>query len=82
LLVYALVSLAAWRAQSLDVRERGDRPFNLPGGALIPFVSVAAMAAIVTTLSALEWAAIGIALALLVALYAFLRVRRRGAIQD
>jgi APA family basic amino acid/polyamine antiporter len=81
-LVYALVGLAAWRAQSLDVRERGDRPFNLPGGALIPFVSVAAMAAIVTTLSALEWAAIGVALALLVALYAFLRVRRRGAIQD
>ncbi len=81
-LVYALVSLAAWRAQSLDLRERGDRPFNMPGGALIPFVSVAAMAAIVTTLSALEWAAIGVALALLVALYAFLRVRRRGAIQD
>ena len=81
-LVYALVSLAAWRAQSLDLRERGDRPFNLPGGALIPFVSVAAMAAIVTTLSALEWAAIGVALALLVALYAFLRVRRRGATQD
>ena len=81
-LVYALVSLAAWRAQSLDLRERGDRPFNLPGGALIPFVSVAAMAAIVTTLSALEWAAIGVALALLVALYAFLQVRRRGATQD
>jgi len=81
-LVYALVSLAAWRAQSLDVRERGDRPFNLPGGAMIPFISVAAMAAIVTTLSTLEWAAIGVALALLVALYAFLRFRRRGAIQD
>jgi APA family basic amino acid/polyamine antiporter len=78
-LVYALVGLAAWRAQSLDIRERGDRPFNLPGGALIPVVSVAAMAAIVTTLTALEWAAIGIALALLVALYGFLRLRRSGA---
>lgn len=77
-LVYALVSLAAWRAQSRDLRERGGRPFNLPGGALIPVVSVAAMAAIVTTLTALEWAAIGIALCLLVALYAFLRLRRAG----
>jgi APA family basic amino acid/polyamine antiporter len=75
-LVYALVSLAAWRAQSRDLRERGDRPFQLPGGALIPAVAVAAMAAIVTTLSALEWTAIGIALALLVVIYAFLLLRR------
>jgi APA family basic amino acid/polyamine antiporter len=78
-LVYALVSLAAWRAQSQDLRERGGRPFELPGGALIPVVSVAAMGAIVTTLSALEWAAIGIALGALVLLYAFLRFRRPGA---
>ncbi len=78
-LVYALVSLAAWRAQSRDLRERGDRPFDLPGGALVPAISVAAMAAIVTTLTALEWAAIGIALGVLVVVYAFLRVRRRGA---
>lgn len=75
-LVYAMVSLAAWRAQSRDLRERGDRPFELPGGALIPLVSVAAMAAIVATLTALEWAAIGVALAVLVVLYAFLRLRR------
>jgi APA family basic amino acid/polyamine antiporter len=75
-LVYALVSLAAWRAQSRDLRERGGRPFDLPGGWLIPAVSVAAMAAIVTTLTALEWAAIAIALAVLVVLYAFLRLRR------
>lgn len=78
-LVYALVSLAAWRAQSRDLRERGDRPFDLPGGALIPAVSMAAMAAIVTTLTALEWAAIGIALGLLVVVYLFLRLRRSGA---
>lgn len=81
-LVYALVSLAAWRAQSRDIRERGDRPFVLPGGALIPAIAVAAMTAIVTTLTALEWTAIGIALALLVVLYAFLRWRRPGAAPD
>jgi APA family basic amino acid/polyamine antiporter len=75
-LVYALVSLAAWRAQSQDFRERGDRPFQLPCGALVPAVSVAAMAAIVTTLTVLEWAAIGIALGLLVVIYVFLRLRR------
>ncbi len=77
-LVYALVSLAAWRAQSRDLRERGDSPFDLPGGALVPAVSVAAMAAIVTTLTVLEWAAIGIALGVLVVVYVFLRLRRPG----
>jgi APA family basic amino acid/polyamine antiporter len=77
-LVYALVSLAAWRAQSLDLREREGRPFDLPGGALIPAVSVLAMTAIVTTLTALEWTAIGIALAVLGVTYAFLRLRRAG----
>jgi APA family basic amino acid/polyamine antiporter len=81
-LVYGLVGLAAWRAQSLDIRERGGRPFDLPGGPLVPAVSVAAMAAIVTTLTALEWAAIGIALALLVVTYAVLRLRRSGTAQD
>jgi APA family basic amino acid/polyamine antiporter len=81
-LVYGLVGLAAWRAQSLDLRERGGRPFDLPGGALVPAISVAAMAAIVTTLTALEWAAIGIALTLLVVTYLVLRLRRAGTAQD
>lgn len=77
-LVYGLVSLAAWRAQSLDLRERGDRPFVLPGGFLVPLLAIAAMVAIVTTLTGKEWLAIGIALAVLVASYALLGLRRRG----
>jgi APA family basic amino acid/polyamine antiporter len=76
-LVYGLVSLAAWRAQSLDLRERGDQPFVLPGGALIPVLAIAAMVAIVTTLTRVEWLAIGIALAALVIIYALLYLRRR-----
>ena len=68
-LVYALVALAAWRAQSRNLRERGG-PFVLPGGVLIPVIAVLAMIAILTTLTTKEWAAIGIALAVLVATYA------------
>jgi len=74
-LVYGLVSLAAWRAQRLDLRERGDAPFVLPGGPLIPAIAVLAMLAIVTTLTQKEWLAIGIALAVLVMFY----LLRRGA---
>ncbi|WP_181952588.1 APC family permease [Vulcaniibacterium gelatinicum] len=80
-LVYLLVSLAAWRAQRRDLRERGT-PFVLPGGAAIPLLSASAMLAILATLSAQEWRAIGIALALLVAVYAGLvrwRARRPAA---
>lgn len=72
-LVYGLVGLSAWRAQTLDLRERGDRPFVLPGGPAIPVVAIAAMIAILTTLTRIEWLAIGIALAVLVATYAVLR---------
>ena len=74
-LVYGLVSLAAWKAQRMDLRERGDAPFVLPGGPLIPAIAVLAMIAIVTTLTGKEWLAIGIALAVLVVFY----LVRRGA---
>ena len=75
--VYGLVSLAAWRAQRLDLRERGT-PFVLPGGPAVPALALAAMLAIVTTLKAQEWLAIGVALAVLVAVYAFVATRRRA----
>lgn len=78
-LVYGLVGLSAWRAQSRDVRERGDAPFVLPGGPLVPALAVAAMLAILTTLTRVEWLAIGIALAVLVVVYAVLAARRSRA---
>lgn len=73
-LMYGLVSLAAWRAQRVNLRERGE-PFVLPGGPVIPLIAFAAMLAIVTTLTSKEWMAIGVALAALVLIYAGLRMR-------
>lgn len=74
-LVYIAVCLAAWRAQRVDLRERGE-PFVMPGGAIIPLIAVVAMVAIVATLTAKEWLALGGALAALIAVYATLRVMR------
>jgi APA family basic amino acid/polyamine antiporter len=74
-LVYGLVSLGAWRAQRRDLRERGT-PFVLPGGALIPVIAFAAMGLIVATLTSKEWLAIGVALVVLIAVYAVLHTRR------
>ena len=75
-LVYALVSLAAWRGQRTGLRERGE-PFVLWGGPLVPLLAVVAMLLIVTTLTGKEWLAISIALVALVATYGVLRVVRR-----
>lgn len=75
-LVYALVSLAAWRAQKIDLRERGA-PFVLWGGPLVPLLGILAMVLIVTTLSGKEWLAIGVALAALVLMYGVVRMRKR-----
>ncbi len=75
-LIYLGVSLATGVAQKRDLRS-GGKPFVLPGGALIPAISTLAMIAIVATLSRAEWTAIGIALAILVIIYAaLLRLRR------
>jgi basic amino acid/polyamine antiporter, APA family len=76
-LMYGLVSLAAWRAQRVNLRERGE-PFVLPGGPVIPLIAFAAMLAIVTTLTSKEWMAIGVALAALMLIYAGLRMRSRA----
>ena len=76
-LMYGLVSLAAWRAQRVNLRERGE-PFVLPGGPVIPLIAFAAMLAIVTTLTSKEWMAIGVALAALMLIYAGLRAQGRG----
>jgi basic amino acid/polyamine antiporter, APA family len=75
-LVYALVSLAAWRAQRAGLRERGE-PFMLWGGPLVPLLGVVAMVLIVTTLTGKEWMAIGVALAGLVLVYGVLLVSKR-----
>lgn len=77
-LVYALVSLAAWRGQKAGLQERGGTPFVLWGGPLVPALGVIAMTLIVTTLSGREWLAIGVALAGLVLVYVAVRVFRRA----
>lgn len=74
--VYVLVAAAAWQLQRRDVRGVGT-PFRAPGGALVPLLSIALMAAILATLTRAEWSAIGVALVALVAIYLALDWRRR-----
>lgn len=76
-LVYAAVALAAWQLQRRGVVEHGT-PFRMPGGALMPIVGFAIMAAICVTLKPEEWRAIAISLGALVLVYIVLHLMRRG----
>ncbi|MET3928328.1 APA family basic amino acid/polyamine antiporter [Lysobacter sp. OAE881] len=74
-LVFAAVAAASWRTQRIGLRGAGE-PLMLPGGALIPVIAIATMAAILATLSAQEWLAIAVSLTALVIVYAVLAALR------
>jgi len=67
-LTYFATSVAAWVLQRRGVAEQG-KPFVLPGGGLIPVIACAALALVLVTLTRIEWLAISIAVAAVVALY-------------
>lgn len=76
-LVYIGVCAAAWRLERSGVATHGD-PFALPGGPLLPAIGIGALVLVLSTLPALQWLAIGIALAAALALYAVARIARRA----
>jgi amino acid transporter len=75
--IYALVAIAAWVLQRRDVRDAGGTPFLMPGGPLMPLLATVTMIAVLATLTSVEWIAIGIATAALVAIYGVLQIVRR-----
>lgn len=78
-LTYLLCCAAAWRLQRRGVTSAsGGAPFLLPGGAwLLPALACALLVWVLSTLKPDEWAAIGVALALIVGTYGLIRVVRR-----
>lgn len=74
LLMYLLCCLAVLGLRRRNVRLE-QPPFTIPGGAVVPWVAAAAIVALLSTITAREFRAIGIALAVAVALY-FTRRRR------
>jgi amino acid transporter len=75
-MVYVGVCAAAWWLQHRGIAEHGT-PFTMPGGPVVPFVSLVLMAFVLSTLTKEEWAAIGIALAVLVVMYFVVRRRAK-----
>ena len=76
--VYLGVCAAAWWLERRDVRDAGE-PFRLAGGPLMPFIGCASMLWVLTTTTRGEAIATACAMAVLVAVYAGVRVRRGAA---
>jgi amino acid transporter len=74
LLLYAAVAVAAVVLRKRDVRHDGAKPFRIPGGALVPLLTVALIAWLLTSITQTEWSAM---LATLVVASVFYAVRSR-----
>jgi APA family basic amino acid/polyamine antiporter len=77
LLLYAGCCLAAWQLRRSNVRA-GGIPFQVPGGAVVPFLALGAIAYLLTSIKLNEWAVAGAVLAISAALY-FATARARAA---
>lgn len=75
--VYIASCAAAWELQRRDAAQ-APKPLRLPGGPILPCLSIAALCGILLTLQRGEWFAIGYALAGITALYGCNRWYRHG----
>jgi amino acid transporter len=57
LLLYGAVAVATFVLRRRDVRHDGATPFRVPGGALVPVVTVGLIGWLLTSITQTEWAA-------------------------
>jgi len=58
LLLYGAVAVATLVLRRRDVRHEGTTPFRVPGGALVPMLTVGLIAWLLTSITQTEWAAL------------------------
>ncbi len=79
LVLYALCCAAAWRLRRQEVRTEGV-PFNMPLGNVTPWLGIAVIVWMLTSIRLGEWAALLASLAIASVLYWLARRRRGGAL--
>ena len=80
LLLYGAVAVATLVLRRRDVRHDGARPFRVPGGALMPLLTVALIGWLLTSITEPEWGAMVATLAVASRFYAVRsRLDRNGA---
>jgi len=78
LLVYAACCLAAVELRRRDIRA-GGTPFQVPGARVIPWLALAVIASLLTSLQLKEWVGVLVAVGVAVLVYAASRGRRTAA---
>ncbi|MBI2381789.1 MAG: APC family permease [Gammaproteobacteria bacterium] len=79
LLLYAAVALATLLLRRRGVQQGGGLPFKVPGGPLVPLLTVALIAWLLTSITVAEWSALLTTLAVASLLYAV--TQRRGLVK-
>lgn len=59
LLAYLGCAVGAWELRRRGVQEPGTTPFAMPGGAVVPLLAVVAILALLSSITAAEWAVLG-----------------------
>jgi APA family basic amino acid/polyamine antiporter len=77
LLLYAGCCLAAWQLRRRDVRE-GGVPFRVPGAAVVPFLALAVIGLMLTSITWREWSVVGGVLLVSCVVYLAARALRRA----
>jgi amino acid transporter len=72
LLLYAMCAAAAWELRRRGVQNEGTTPFNLPLGPTVHILTCLVIAWMLTSITAAEWRAVALVLAIATALF-FLR---------
>jgi amino acid transporter len=78
LLLYGACCLAAWQLRRRDVRA-GGIPFRVPAASVVPFLALAVIAAMLTSITWKEWGVVGGVLLAAGVLYLLTRSLRRPA---
>lgn len=78
LLLYAAVAAATLLLRKRGIRHEGVAPFTVPGGPIIPLLSVALIVWLLSSITAQEWGALLTTLAVATVLFVITQRRRTG----
>jgi amino acid transporter len=78
LLLYLACAVAGWQLRRRNVRQTTGTPFTLPGGPLVPFLTVAVIVWLCTSITRQEWLMVGGTLAVASLLFVATTGRRRA----
>lgn len=79
LVLYGACAAAAWELRRRNIRQEGATPFRVPGGPVIPIVTILLITWLLTSITREEWTVLGITLGVATLLFVLARITRGGA---